>query len=95
MNPETTVKQTMGIHSSSKTFTLLIVLSCLVPVAVLGAVLFLNVPVWPVSLIALIVLALLARRIFALLSTPGQDESSTRSDLARQNGPESYDHHPR
>jgi len=85
----------MGMQSSARAFTLLIVLSCLVPIAVLGAVLFLNVPVWPASMFALIVLALLARRIFALLSTPGQDESSTPSNLARKNGPASYDHRPR
>lgn len=86
----------MGIQSSAKTFTLLVFLSCLVPMAVLGAVFFLNVPVWPASLIALIILALLARRIFALLSEPGgHEESSTPSDLARQTGQASYDHRPR
>lgn len=95
MKPETTVEQTMGIQSAAKTSTLLIALSCLLPIAVLGAVLFFNVPVWPASLFALAVLALLARRIFAVLSTPGQDESPTPSNLAHQNGPASYDRHPR
>ncbi len=85
----------MERRSSSKTFTFLIVLSCLIPVAALGAVLFLNVPVWPASLSALVVLILLARRIFALLSIPGQDESSTLSDLSRQSGLGSFDRHPR
>lgn len=85
----------MGTQSSAKTFTLLVVLSCLVPMAVLGAVFFLNAPVWPASLIGLIILALLARRIFALLSEPGHDESSTPNDLARRTGQASYDHRPR
>ena len=95
MKPETTLEQTMGIQSNAKTFTLLIVLSCLVPVAVMVAILSLNVPVWQASLVGLIVLSLLARRIFALLSTPGQDESSPPSSLGPQNGPASYDRHPR
>ena len=50
---------------------------CLVPLAVLGAIIFLDAPVWPTSLAALFVVLLLARRLFALLSAPrtGQTDS--------------------
>ena len=53
----------------TKACAVLIGLCCLAPIAVLGAVIFLNVPIWPTSLTALVIVLLLARRIFALLSS--------------------------
>ncbi len=57
-----------------RVFALLIATCCLVPLAALGAVIFLYWPIWPTSLFALLVIFLLARRLFALLSTPERDE---------------------
>lgn len=61
---------TMRSGSLSRACAVLIVLCCLLPLAVLGAILFFDAPVWSTSLAALFVEMLLAWRLLVLLSTP-------------------------
>jgi hypothetical protein len=70
----------------------LIALCCLAPMAVLGAVIFLDAPAWPTSLAALFIVLLLARRLFILLSTPESDESGSPGNLSPEEGLLSHDH---
>lgn len=75
-----------------KECAVLIALCCLLPMAVLGAVIFLDAPVWPTSLAALFVVLLLARRLFALLSSPESDESRPPDNFTPEEGLLSHDH---
>ena len=75
-----------------KPFAVLIAACCLVPLAALGAVIFLYWPIWPASLAALSVMFLLARRLFALLSTPESDEPRSPDNFPPEEGLLSHDH---
>jgi hypothetical protein len=59
----------------TRNFAFLITLCCLVPTAALVAVMFFRAPLGPVVLAASVALALLARRLFAILSAPGDSGS--------------------
>ena len=73
-------------------FAVLIAACCLVPLAALGAVILLYWPIWPTSLAALFVMALLARGLFALLSTPESDEPRSAVNFSPEEGLLSHDH---
>lgn len=64
----------MRSANMTKTCALLTALCCIVPLGVLGAILFLDAPVWPTSLAGLFVVLLLAWRIFVLLPSPVSEE---------------------
>jgi hypothetical protein len=70
----------------ARAFVFLIVLCCLVPLAALAAVLFLQAPVAPTALVALFVLVLLAKRLFALLSDTGADRPGMTDESTYQAG---------
>jgi hypothetical protein len=82
----------MKTATFARTFAILLAMCCLVPMATLGAVILLDAPVWPTSLAALIVVVLLARRLFALLSTPESDESRSLGNYSSEEGLLSHDH---
>ena len=69
------------------------ILCCLVVLAAVGAVLFLDAPVWPTSLVALFVVIVLARRLFALLDTPKSDEPPTPNKSSDQERFLRHDHY--
>ncbi len=79
----------------ARNYALLRILCCMVALAALGAVLFLDAPVWPTSLAALFIVILLARRLFALLATPKSDEPPSLSKFSDQEGLLRHDHHQR
>ncbi len=82
----------MRSANMTKTCALLTALCCLVPLAVLGAIIFLDAPVWPTSLAALFVVLLLARRLFVLLATPESDVLRSPGNYSREEGLLSHDH---
>jgi hypothetical protein len=75
-----------------KAFAVLIAACCLVPLAALGAVIFLYWPILPTSLAALFVVFLLARRLFALLPTPESDEPRSSGNFSPEEGLLRRDH---
>ncbi len=79
----------------ARDYAILRILCCMVPLAALGAVLFLDAPVWPTSLVAMFVVILLARRLFALLATPKGDEPPSPGTFSDQEGFLRHDHHQR
>jgi hypothetical protein len=76
----------------TKACAVLMTLCCLVLLAAVGAILFLDAPAWPTALAALFVVLLLARRLFALLSTPGSDEPRSHGNFPPEEGLLSHDH---
>lgn len=83
----------MKTQTFARAFAVLLAMCCLVPMAVLGAVIFLDAPVWPTSLAALFIVLLLARRLFALLATPESDEPRSLGNFLPEEGLLSHDHH--
>jgi hypothetical protein len=75
-----------------RAFAVLLALCCLVPMVMLGAVIFLDAPVWPTSMAALFVLLLLARRLFALLATPESATPRSPGNFSLDKGPPNHDH---
>jgi|GEM_PF-1873934 len=82
----------MKSQTFTKAFAALLVMCCLAPLAVLGAVIFLDAPVWPTSLAALFVVVLLARRLIALLATTESDEPRSPGNFSPEEGLLSHDH---
>jgi hypothetical protein len=64
------VKTDLRGRAPWKTPALLLALCCLVPLAALAAVFYLAAPAWLVSLLGLLALVLLARRLMAVLDAP-------------------------
>lgn len=85
----------MKSPNDARTYAILRILCCVVALAALGAVLFLDAPVWPTSLAALFIVILLARRLFALLATPKSDESPSPDKFSEQEGLLRHDHRQR
>jgi hypothetical protein len=83
----------MKSGAPGKAFAVLIATCCLVPLAALGAIILLYWPIWPTSLAALFVVFLLAKRLFALLSTPESDAPRSSGNFAPEEGLLSHDHH--
>ena len=71
------VKTAVHNQTISKTLVPLLAVCCLVPLAVLAAVLYLAAPVWLVAPAGLLALVLLARRLMELLAV---DDGSGHSD---------------
>ena len=70
----------MHDRTVSKMLVLLLAICCLVPLAALAAVLYLAVPIWLVTLVGLLALVLLARRLMRLLaSSDGAGSAHDRS----------------
>lgn len=82
----------MKAQTFARTLAMLLALCCLVPLAVLGAIIFLDAPVWPTSLAALFVVLLLARRLLALLATPESHESRSLGNFSPEEGLLNHDH---
>jgi hypothetical protein len=82
----------MKSGAPGKAFAVLIATCCLVPLAALGAIILLYWPIWPTSLAAFFVVFLLARRLFALLSTPESDESGPAGNFSPEERLPSHDH---
>ncbi len=57
----------MNTHKGQGGQALLVTLCCLVPLSALGATLFLNTPILPTVLVALVVLVPLAERLLTIL----------------------------
>lgn len=62
----------MQSQAITRMLVFLLAVCCLVPLAALAAVLYLEAPVWLVTLVGLLVLALLGWRLMALLAMDDQ-----------------------
>jgi len=82
----------MKSQTFARAFAVLLAMCCLMPMAALGAVIFLDAPIWPTSLAALFVVVLLARRLFALLATSESDEPRSPGDFSPKEGLLGHDH---
>jgi hypothetical protein len=59
-------------------FAFWVALSCVVPLAALGAVLMFGAPVLPTSLVAFVILALIAPRLLGISSRTGPEPPDAR-----------------
>jgi len=82
----------MTSSALTKACAVLIVLCCLLPLAVLGAILFFDAPIWPTSLAALFIVGLLAMRLFHLLAKPASDTPQSADDFFSEEGLLDHDH---
>jgi len=86
------VGRMMKSGALAKVCAVLIALCYLLPMAALGAILFLDAPVLPTSLVGLFVVLLLAWRIFVLLSAPARDELRPLGNSSLQEGLPNHDY---
>jgi len=68
----------------------MLAICCLVPLAALAAVLYLAAPVWLVTLVGLLALVLLARRLMRLLAL--DDGPGSSHDLSMSRRLSTHDH---
>jgi len=80
----------MRSQNVTKMLVLLLAICCLVPLAALAAVLYLAAPMWLVALVGLLAVALLARRLMALLAT--NDEPGFSHELSTKRRLSTHDH---
>jgi type IV secretory pathway TrbD component len=80
----------MHSQNVTKMLVLLLAICCLVPLAALAAVLYLAAPMWLVALVGLLAVALLARRLMALLAT--NDEPGFSHELSTKRRLSTHDH---
>jgi ubiquinone/menaquinone biosynthesis C-methylase UbiE len=75
----------MHNQTVSKMLVLLLTICCLVPLAALAAVLYLAAPAWLVTLVGLLALVLLARRLMRMLA-PDDGRRPVRSQIVSKQG---------
>lgn len=81
----------MQSQAITKMLVFLLAVCCLVPLAALAAVFYLAAPVWLVTVVGLLVLALLGWRLMTLLAV---DDRPGRSHVSpQQRGLSTRDHH--
>lgn len=74
----------MHSQAVARTLVFLLAVCCLVPLAALGAVVYLAAPVWFAALVGFAVLALLGWRLMTLLAV--HDDAGFPRDLPKQPG---------
>ncbi len=80
----------MHDQTVSKMLVLLLAICCLVPLAALAAVLYFAAPVWLVTLVGLLALVLLARRLMHMLAP--DDGTGPSRDLPTPRRLSTHDH---